>query len=104
MTDDFTNLETGASCYVLSNTTTIYSYKNNTRTTYIQVGGKWFLSAQTTYYSVPDNAVCWSYSDITKLNTNAQFYPEFMFIALAIAVFVWYIVFKLISRLVKWKA
>lgn len=104
MTDDFTNLETGASCYVLNNTTTIYSYKNNTRTTYIQIGGKWYKNAIQTYTNLPTNTVCWSYSDITELNTNAQFYPEFMFIALAIAIFVWYIVFKLITRLVKWKA
>lgn len=104
MTDDTSNIETGASCYVVNNATSIYSYKNGSRKTYIQIGGKWFLSAQSTYYSVPDNAVCWSYSDITSLNTHAEFYPQFMFIALAMAVFVWYIVFKLITRLVKWKA
>ena len=104
MTDDFTNLETGSSCYVLNNATSIYSYKGGTRKTYVQIGGKWFLSAQTTYYSVPDNAVCWSYSDISALNSNAEFYPLFMMCAFMLAVFVWYVVFKLITRLIKWKA
>lgn len=103
MTDDTSNIERGASCYVVNNATSIYSYKNGSRKTYVQIGGKWFLSAQTNYYSVPDNAVCWSYNDISSLNSNAQFFPLYEFIALCLAVFVWYIVFKLITRLVKWK-
>ena len=104
MTDDFSNLETGSSCYVLNNATTIYSYKNNNRTTYIQLGGKWFKNATQTYTNLPNNTVCWSYSDITSLNSNAEFYPLFMMCAFMLAVFVWYIVFKLITRLIKWKA
>lgn len=103
MKDDTSNIETGSSCYVVNNATTIYSYKGGTRKTYIQIGGKWFLSSQSTYYNIPDNSVCWAYNDITSLNSNAQFYPLFEFVALCLAVFVWYIVFKLITRLVKWK-
>ncbi len=103
MTDDTSNIETGASCYVVNNATSIYSYKNGSRKTYVQIGGKWFLSAQTTYYSVPDNAVCWAYNDIRSLSSNAEFFPLYEFIALCLAVFVWYVVFKLITRLVKWK-
>lgn len=86
MKDDFTNIETGASCYVLNNATTIYSYKNNTRSTYIQVGGKWYKNAVSNYYDIPSNSVCWSYNDITSLNSNAAFEPLYLFIVLQIAV------------------
>lgn len=103
MTDDFTNLETGASCYVLNNTTSIYAYKNNTRSTYYQVGGKWYKTAAQTYTSVPSNTVCWSYADITALNSNAQFYPIYAYIALVMSIFVWFVVFRLITRLVRWR-
>lgn len=103
MTDDFTNLETGASCYVLSNASTIYAYKNNTRTTYYQVGGKWYKAAAQTYTSVPSNTVCWTYSDITALNSNAEYYPIFAFMALILAIFVWFFVFRIFSRLIRWR-
>ena len=86
MKDDFTNIETGASCYVLNNATSIYSYKNNTRTSYIQVGGKWYKHAATTYTNIPVNTFCWSYNDITSLNSNAAFEPLYLFIVLQIAV------------------
>lgn len=103
MTDDFTNIETGASCYVFSSPTTIYSYKANTRTSYIQVGGKWYKSSISSYYSIPDSAFCYTYDDITKVNTNAAYYPIFEFIALLLAVFVWFFVFRLFSRLIRWR-
>lgn len=103
MTDDTSNIETGSSCYVVNNATTIYSYKNNNRTTYVQIGGKWFKTATQTYTNIPTNTYCWSYNDIRSLSSNAEFLPLYEFIALCLAVFVWYIVFKLITRLVKWK-
>lgn len=103
MKDDTSNIETGSSCYVVNNSTTIYSYKNNNRTTYIQIGGKWFKNAVQTYTTLPNNSVCWSYTDIESLNSNAELYPIFEFIALSLAFLVWYIIFKLISRLIKWK-
>lgn len=86
MKDDFSEIETGASCYVLNNATSIYSYKNNIRTTYIQVGGKWYKQATTTYTNIPNNTYCWSYNDITSLNSNAAFEPLYLFIVLLIAV------------------
>lgn len=103
MTDDFTELETGASCYVLNNQSSIYSYKAGVRTTYIQVGGKWNKTAVQNYTSVPSNTVCWTYADITSLNSNAQFYPIYAYIALVMAIFVWYFVFRLLSRLIRWR-
>lgn len=104
MKDDFTNLETGSSCYVLNSATSIYSYKGGIRKTYSQVGGKWYLSAQSNYYNIPDNAVCWSYSDITLLNSNSVYYPIYTFIAFILAFSVWYICFRLLSRFVRFRA
>lgn len=104
MTDNFEELETGASCYVLNNATTIYSYKNGVRKTYIQVGGKWFNTSQSDYYNLPSNTVCFNYNDITQLNSNAVFEPFLIGLSFCLAVFVWWAVFSLFSRLVRWKA
>lgn len=104
MTDDFEELETGASCYVLNNATTIYSYKNGVRKTYIQVGGKWINTSQSDYYNTPSNTVCFSYNDITKLNSNAVFEPFLIGLSFCLAVFVWWAVFSLFKRLMRWKA
>lgn len=104
MTDDFSNLETGASCYAISNQTTIYAYKASVRTSYIQIGGKWYKSSTSSYYNIPDSTSCYSYSDITSVNSNAAFYPQYMIFAFALAVFVWLVVFKLLGRLVKWRS
>lgn len=103
MTDDFSQLVTGASCYALSSTTSIYAYKNNIRTSYSQIGGKWYKTAESTYNTIPINTVCYSYGDITKINSNAEYLPIFEFIAIILAVFVWYFVFRLISRLIRWR-
>lgn len=102
MTDDFSDLETGASCYVLNSSTSIYSYKSNSRKTYTYNGGKWYHSATTTYTSIPTNTVCWDYSDITKLNSNAEYEPIYYLIAFMLAVFVWFLWFSLFRRLFKW--
>ena len=104
MTDDFSNLETGASCYAISNTTTIYSYKTNNRTSYIQIGGKWYKTSVQSYNTIPASTHCLSYSDITKINSNAAFYPQYMIFAFGLSVFVWLVVFKLLGRLVKWRS
>lgn len=103
MTDDFSELENGAACYVLINSTTIYAYKNGTRSSYNQVGGKWYKTAAQSYTNIPSNTVCWNYADITTLNSRAEYFPIYAFIALVMAIFVWYFVFRLISRLIKWK-
>lgn len=103
MKDDFSSIETGSSCYVLNNATTIYSYKNSVRTTYIQVGGKWYKNAVSNYYDIPNNAVCWSYSDITSLNSNAAFEPIYLMIAFCLSIFVWFFVFRLVSKLFRWR-
>lgn len=103
MTDDFTNLETGASCYVLNSATSIYAYKSNIRSSYIQVGGKWFKTSQTNYNTLPSNTICFTYSDITAINSNAAFLPIYEFIAVCLAIFVWFVVYKIISKLWRWR-
>lgn len=103
MRDNFDDLETGASCYVLNSSTSIYSYKNGVRKSYVQVGGKWYKAAQTDYYSLPTSSVCYSYSDITAINSKAEYFPIYEFIAIILAVFVWWFVFKLVSRLFRWR-
>lgn len=104
MTDDFSNLETNASCYTINSTTSIYAYRNNTRSTYTQIGGKWFKSTQSTYTNIPTGSVCYSYSDITGLNSNAVYYPFFVAIAFSLAVFVFLFAFKVFwDNLVRWR-
>lgn len=104
MSDDFTELPTNATCYTVNSATTIYSYSNNIRDTFTQIGGKWYKTATTNYSNIPTNSVCWPYADITKLDSRAEFYPIYAAIAFVMAVFVWFVVFKLISRLIKWRS
>lgn len=103
MTDDFSDLIKGANCYVISSATSIYAYKSGTRTAYSQIGGKWFKTAENAYSSVPANSVCYSYADITKINSKAEYFPIYEFIALVLAIFVWFFVFRLFSRLIRWR-
>lgn len=81
MNDDFSELETGSSCYAISSATSIYSYKNNTRSTYTQIGGKWLKTQQSTYNTIPTSSICFSYADITAINSKAEYAPIYEFIA-----------------------
>lgn len=103
MTDDFSELPTNANCYALNSATSIYVYRSNARDIYTQVGGKWYKTATSDYYNVPSSTVCWSYSDITALNSKAEYFPIYEFIAVILALFVWFFVYKLIARLFKWR-
>lgn len=99
MHDDFSNVPSNASCYTLNSQISLYVYRNNVRDTYTQIGGKWFKTATTTYTSVPTNAVCWSYSDLSTLNSNAAFEPIYELIALILALLVWFVIAKIWSNL-----
>ena len=85
MKDDTSEIETGAQCYVLSNATTIYSYKGGSRKTYYQIGGKWITAAQSSYNTIPVGAYCVDYGKIQSLNSNAAFELLYLFIILLIA-------------------
>lgn len=96
--DDVSEIETGASCYVLNNATSIYSYKGGTRKTYNEIGGKWFLSSQSAYSTVPSNSVCWSYSDIEGLSHFSYMEPVYISFSLLFAVFILIFSFMLLFR------
>lgn len=101
MKDDFTNIPNNAQCYTLNNASSISAYLNSTRDTYTQVGGKWYKSATSDYYTVPDHAICWSYNDITSLNSNAQFYPIFYTIGFLLAIFAFRFIWRIVRPLFK---
>lgn len=103
MTDDFSELENNATCYTINNSSSIYAYRNNVRTTYTEIGGRWFKSATQTYTSLPGNAVCIAYSDITKISTYSYMQPVFYAIAFILGILVWSICFWLWSKLIQWR-
>lgn len=96
--DDISNIETGASCYVLNSATSIYSYKGNTRKTYSEIGGKWYLSAESAYNAIPGNAVCWSYTSLEQLSHYAYVEPIYYSFALIFSLFVLIFSFQLLFR------
>lgn len=96
--DDVSEIETGADCYVLNNATSIYSYKSGSRKTYNEIGGKWYLSAQSSYNYLPSNVLCWSYSDITELSHFGYMEPVYISFSLIFAVFILIFSFMLLFR------
>lgn len=103
MTDDISEIVTNASCYTINSQTSIYSYSGNVRRTYTQIGGKWLQTAQTTYSNIPTTSYCVSYDTISSLNSYSYMQPIFEFIALIMALFVWFFCFKLWSKLIWWR-
>lgn len=101
MKDDFSNIPNNAQCYILNNATSIYVYGNSVRDTYTQVGGKWYKSATSSYITIPNNSVCWSYSDITSLNSKAEFYPIFYTIGFLLAVLAFRFIWRIVRPLFK---
>lgn len=104
MKDDISEIITNAQCYTLNSQTSIYSYSNNTRITYTQIGGKWYKTAQQTYTNLPVNAYCVSYNTISDISSYNYYLPIYEAIALVLALFVWFFVFKLVSKFIRWKA
>lgn len=99
MNDDVSDIPS-TGCNVISNSSTIYNYTSNTRKTFIQIGGKWFYTQSSTYTSIPTGYQC---VDISSLNSKAEFYPIYILIALVLAVFVWWFVWRLIRPLMRVK-
>lgn len=97
MSDDVSAIPT-TGCNVLSSPTTLYNYSSSTRRTYIQVGGKWIYTSQSSYSTVPSGAQC---IDIDVLSSRSEFYPIFIFIAFILAIFVWFVVWKLIRPILR---
>lgn len=103
MKDDISEVINNASCYTINSQTSLYSYRNNVRSTYTQIGGKWYKTAESSYTSLPVNAYCVPYSTVSDLNSNAAFEPFYLFIAFCLAVFVWRFVYFIWSRLVRYR-
>lgn len=97
MSDDVSAIPT-TGCNVVTNSTTIYNYSSNTRKTYVQIGGKWFYTQSTNYSSMPTGYQC---VDVSSLNSKAEFYPIFVFLAFCLAIFVWLFVWRLIRPMVR---
>lgn len=92
MSDDVSAIP-NTGCNVINSSTVIYNYSSNVRKTYIQVGGRWYYTSQSSYTNIPTGAQC---VDISSVNSNAVFYPIFIFIAFVLAVFVWWVVWRFI--------
>lgn len=103
MSDNFSEIDQGASCYALANATTIYSYKNGIRTTFVQISGAWRKTQTSAYYNLPDNYVCYSYADITSIDSYSYMLPFYHLIAFVLAFFVVFLFWFFIKRLFKWR-
>lgn len=79
MIDDSSQIIQNAECYTINSPTSIYSYANRVRSSYTQIGGKWYKTAESSYITIPSGAYCVSYNDITTLSSNAAFYPLYIF-------------------------
>lgn len=96
MKDDVSEIISNATCYVINNQNSIYAYRNNTRSNYTQIGGKWHKTSEQTYTSIPSNSVCYSYSDIQQLSSYSIYEPILLFISFCMVGLVIYLFFKLI--------
>lgn len=100
MADDVSNIPS-TGCSVLNNSTSIYNYTNGVRTSYAQVGGKWYEQTQSSYINIPTGAHCLTSDELSSLNTNAAFFPIFEIIAFVLAFFVFWLVFRLCKPLLR---
>lgn len=100
--DDISEIEKNATCYSISGPTTIYSYRNNNRFTYTQIGSKWYKTAQSTYNTLPANTMCVPYSTIENISSSAELAPFYAFCGLFISIAVmlggFYLLFGRILR------
>lgn len=101
MTDDFSELPNNATCYVVSNSTSIYTYRYNVRDTYTKMGAKWYKTATQNYTNLPTNSVCFAYSDIVQINSHVEFYPIYYTIGFLLAVFAFRFIWRVIRPLFK---
>lgn len=101
MKDDFSELPTNASCYAIASESVIYTYSNSVRDTYTKMGSKWLKTASSSYNIVPSNYRCFTYSDLTNINSYEVFYPFFYTIGFVLAIFAFRFIWKIIRPLFK---
>lgn len=101
MKDDFSELPTNASCYAIASESVIYTYSNSVRDTYTKMGSQWLKTASSSYNIVPSNYRCFTYSDLTNINSYEVFYPFFYTIGFVLAIFAFRFIWKIIRPLFK---
>lgn len=99
MTDDFSEVVSGG-CNVFTSPSNMYNYSRNIRRTYTNIGGKWIYTAEQTYSSLPNNYVC---VDISGISSNSEWYPLYGFIAFSLVVFLIFMFWAVIKRLLLWR-
>lgn len=77
MKDDFSDVS-NATCYSLASPTSIYAYGNGVRTTFYQIGGKWYRGNSQNYTNVPSGTYCYTSLDF---NSNAVYEPFLYFVS-----------------------
>lgn len=102
MSDNFDDLETGASCYAISDSKTIYSFKNGVRDTYHLISGKWYKTASDNVYIYSDYN-CYDYDDLIQLNSYSFLTPFYHAVSFALVFFVVFLFWFLSKRLFKWR-
>ena len=103
MKDDFSRVTANAECYVFNSESVLYAYRNNVRYSYTKLGSKWWLRQMDNYTSIPNNYNCYTYDDISSLNSKPEFEPIFVAIAFALVVFVYLLWFMIFKRITRWK-
>lgn len=99
MYDDVSAIPT-TGCNYLSSSSVIYNYYQNTRRTFVNIGGRWVQTATQSYTSIPTGYSC---IDVTTLSSNSNMLPIYYFIAFVLAVFVWFLWWFVFRRLFKWR-
>lgn len=94
MTDDFSDVSS-ATCYALSNSTTIYAYINGIRTSYYQIGGKWYRGNSQIYTNIPSGTYCYTSLDFSS---NSQLLPIYNAIAFGLFLVAFIAFFYVIRR------
>lgn len=78
--DDISSIPTGG-CSVITSNSTISWYSGNTRKDFVVIGGKWYqYRTQIANYGNYDIS-SYSCTDITNLNSNAEFVPIYGIVA-----------------------
>lgn len=102
MKDDVSSIPS-TGCTVISNSTTIYNYSNNTRRTYTEIGGKWYITAEAYYSTIPSGAYCIDLDEYS-LKSYAVYEPFYIFMSLTIALFILITCVKVMfGRFIKWR-
>ena len=99
MHDDISDIITTAQCYAFSGATTLYSYSNSTRTTYTQIGGKWYKTATSNYNTIPSGSQCYTYAELEAINSKAEYAPIYEFIAFSLVCVCFWLFLKFVYRI-----